>query len=84
MSMFGRAVLAHRPELDEVDVDVGVGDRVHHVEVADDVVGLCVDGVRLIDHRVRRGALLAEVDDRVRAEVADHLVHECGSQRSPT
>ena len=74
----GLAVLAHRPELDEVDVAVDVGDRVHHVEVADDVVRLRVDRVRLVDHRVRRGALLAEVDDRVGAEVADHLVDERG------
>ena len=42
-----RAVLAHRAELDQVDVAVDVGDRVHHVELADDVVGLRVDGVLL-------------------------------------
>ena len=74
----GLAVLAHRAELDQVDVAIDVGDRVHHVEVADDVVGLRVDRVRLVDHRVRRCALLAEVDDRLGAEVAHHLVHELG------
>ena len=70
------AVLAHRPELDEVDLTVDVADRVHHVEVADDVVRLRVHGVSLVDHRVRRGALLGVVDDRLGAEVADHLVDE--------
>ena len=84
MSMFGRAVLAHRAELDQVDVAVDVGDRVHHVERADDVVGLRVDRVLLVDHRVRRSPLLAEMDDRVGRELADHRVHEVGSQRSPT
>src|SRR5436305_2305107 len=32
--------------------------------------------MRLIDHRVRRGALLAEVHDRLWPEVGLHLVHE--------
>ena len=45
---------------------------------ADDVVDLGVDGVLAVHHRVRRGSLLGEVHDRVRAEVADHVVGEVG------
>ncbi len=73
-----RAVRAHRPELDQVDVRIDLGDRVQHVQRADDVVDLGVDGVLAVDHRVRRGPLLGEVHDRVRAEVADHVVGEVG------
>ena len=72
----GGAVLAHRPQLDQVDARVRLRDRVQHVEVADHVVGLRVDGVLPVDHRVRRGPLLAEVDDGVGLELADHLVGE--------
>ena len=72
------AVLAHRAELDDVDVAVDLADRVHHVEGADDVVGLRVDRVAAVDHGVRRGALLGEVDHRVGGELAEGVVDELG------
>ena len=55
---------------------IELGDRVEQVERADDVVHLGVDGVRPVDHRIRRAALFGEVDDRVRLERTDRLVQE--------
>ena len=69
-------VLAHRPELHQVDRGVDLRDRVEDVEGVHDVVVLRVDGVLLVDHRVRRGPLLGEVHDRVGPELADHPVGE--------
>jgi hypothetical protein len=74
----GRAVLAHGPELDQMDRRVDLGDRVEQVEGADHVVDLRVDGVLLVDHRVGSRPLLGEVDDRLGAEVRDGLGHERG------
>src|ERR1019366_8792076 len=72
----GRPVLAHGPELDEVDRRVDVHDRVEDVQRVDHVVVLRVDGVLLVDHRVRRGPLLSEVHDRLGAERLDDTVGE--------
>jgi error-prone DNA polymerase len=71
-----RTVLAHRAELDQVDLRVGLRDRVQQVERAQDVVRLGVDRMVAVDHGVGRGALLREVHHRVRAEIADHAVGE--------
>src|ERR1022692_4106494 len=70
----GRAVLTHGAQLDQVDLRVGLGDRVQHVEVADHVVGLGVDRVLPVNHGVRRGALLGEVNPRVGPEVLHYVV----------
>ena len=59
------AVDAHRPEMDDVGVELGLDERGEQVVRRVDVV---VDRVALVPralHRVRRGALLGEVDDRV-------------------
>jgi hypothetical protein len=74
----GRAVHAHRAQLDQVDVRVGLGDGVEHVERADHVVLLGVDRVPAVDHRVRRGPLLGVVHDRVGPEVLDDVIREHG------
>ena len=71
-----RAVLAHRAQLDQVDVGVGLGDREQHVQVPDHVVLLGVHRVRPVDHRVRRGPLLGEVDHGLGLEVPDDVVGE--------
>ena len=76
-----RAVLAHRAELDQVDVRVRLGDGVHQVQRADHVVVLGVDRVRPVDHRVRRCPLLGEVHDRVRLELPQHPVDEVGVEQ---
>ena len=72
----GRAVLAHRPELDEVDRGVDVGDGIDEVQRAHDVVDLGVDRVLAVDHGVGGAALLGEVDDGIGAEAAHHVVDE--------
>jgi hypothetical protein len=72
------AVFAHGAEFDQVDVGVDLGDRVQEIQGADDVVGLGVDGVRLVDHGVGCGALLGEVHDGVGGEGADGVGGELG------
>ena len=57
-------------------VGVELGDHVQEVERPHDVVHLGVDGVLAVDHRVRRAALLREVDDRLGFERTDRLVEE--------
>ena len=69
MSMFGRAVLAHRAQLDQVRVRRVVAHRPQQLERADDVAVLGDDGVVDAAHRPRRARLLAVVDDRVGLEV---------------
>ena len=69
------AVDAHRAEVDQVDVEARLDDAAQHVVGGADVV---VDGVplrRRVALRVRRRALLGEVDHRVRLLVLEHL-HE--------
>jgi len=83
ISMFGRAVLAHRDQLDQVDLRVDLGDREQQVEVCDHVVLLSVDGVLAVDHRVRRGALLGEVDHRVGRKSLMMWYVKIASVRSP-
>ena len=61
-----------------MDVGVDLLDRVHHVEVADDVVHLRVDRVLAVDHGVRRRALLPEVDDGIGPRLGDDAVGEGG------
>ena len=72
----GIAVLAHRPELHEVDRAVLLGDGVEQVERAHHVVDLGVDGVGPVDHRVRRTALLGEVHDGLGLEALDERLGE--------
>jgi len=72
------AVLTHRSELDEMDVGIDLLDGVEHVQGADHVVVLRVDGMLTVDHRIGRGALLREVDDRVGPEPVDHVERGVG------
>ncbi len=72
----GRAVGAHRAQLDQVDARVDLRDRVQQRQRAEHVVRLGVERVRPVDHRVRRGPLLGEVHDGVRPERPDHRVGE--------
>jgi hypothetical protein len=72
----GRAILAHRPELDQVAVRHELLDRKHHVDVADHVVVLREHRALAINHGVGGGPLLAEVHDRVGAEGGDGLRQE--------
>ena len=76
----GRAVFAHRAELHQMDGRVDLGDRVEQIEGADHVVVLGIGGVPAVDHRIRRGPLLGEVDDRLRREFANRTGQESGVQ----
>mmetsp|Transcript_4627 Transcript_4627/g.19072 ORF Transcript_4627/g.19072 Transcript_4627/m.19072 type:complete len:343 (-) Transcript_4627:35-1063(-) len=60
----GGTVLAHGAELDEVALRGELLDGVAHVDGAHDVVGLGEHGAGAVHHRVRRGALLSEVNAR--------------------
>ena len=79
----GVAVLPHRPELDEVDRRVDLGDGVHHVQRAHHVVDLRVDRVLAVDHGVGRRTLLAEVHDGVGLGLGDDAVGEGGVGEVP-
>src|SRR5215210_2519507 len=59
----GLAVLAHRAELHQVAVGHVLVYGEEHVQVADNVVVLGVDGMAPVDHRVGRRPLLGEVHD---------------------
>ena len=72
----GCPVLAHGPELDQMDVAVLLRDGVEEVERADHVVHLRVDGVLAVDHRVRGRALLREVHDGLGFERVERAVDE--------
>ena len=79
----GVAVLPHCPQLDEVNVGVGLLNGVHHVQVADDVVDLGVDRVLAVDHGIGGGTLLAEVDDGVGLRLGDDAVRKRGVGEVP-
>ena len=69
-----------------MDVGVGLLDRVEDVQGADHVVVLGVHGVLAVDHRIRRGALFREMNDRVGTESVDHVegrvrVRQIGDER---
>jgi hypothetical protein len=57
----GLAVLAHRTELHQVAVWYVLVYGEEHVQVADNVVVLGVDGMAPVDHGVGSGPLLGEV-----------------------
>ena len=59
----GLAVLAHRAELHQVAVGHVLVYGEEHVQVADNVVVLGVDGMAPVDHGVGRRPLLGEVHD---------------------
>ncbi len=80
--MFGRPVLAHRPELHQVAVGHPVADREQQVEVADHVRVLGLDRGLARLHRVGRRGLLAVVDDRLGQGLGDHRVEEARRPRS--
>ena len=69
-------VLSHCPELDQVAVRRQLLDGVQHVQRADNVILLRVDGPRPINHGVRRRALLSKVDDGLRLEGGERLLQE--------
>ena len=72
----GLAVLAHRPELDQVALGDVVADREEQVEVADHVGVLGLDRGLARGHRVGRRGLLAVVDDRLGGGLGDHLFEQ--------
>ncbi len=72
----GSAVLTHRPQLDQVDVAVLLGDGVEEVEGAGHIVDLRVDRVLAVDHRIGRRPLLGEVDHGLGLERGECLAHE--------
>jgi hypothetical protein len=72
----GLAVLAHRAELDEVAVRHVVAHREEQVEGADHVGVLGFDRALAREHGVRRGGLLAVVDDGLGAGLGDDRVEE--------
>ena len=76
ISMFGVPYSPIVPSLTRWIDRIELGDRVEQVQGTDDVVHLGVDGVRTVDHRVRRRSLLGEVDDRVGLEFTHRLVDE--------
>ena len=71
-----RAVLAHRPQLDQV----GLGGQVLHgeqdVQRAHDVVDLGDHGVPARQHRERRGAVFGVVDDGLGFEAPEDVLDE--------
>src|SRR5487761_1815889 len=71
----GGPVLAHGAQLDDVAVGGQVADGEEQVEGADHVVDLGLDGTAAADHRVGGGALLGEVDHRIRLGDADEHLH---------
>lgn len=64
----GGTVFAHGAELDKVTIGRVFSDGVEQIHGADDVVGLGVDGMTPIDHRVWGAALFAKMHDGVRSE----------------
>jgi len=60
------AVFSHGAQLDEVTLGHDFPNREEQIQRPHDVVDLRENRVLAIDHRVRRGALLGEVDDGVR------------------
>ena len=64
----GRAVFAHRAQLDQVTVRQKFAKREQHVQRADDVIHLRENCVLPIDHRIGSRALLREVHHCFRLE----------------
>ncbi len=67
----GRAVLAHGAQLDQVAIRPELLQGEEEVQRADHVVDLGEHRVFAVDHRVRRGALLGEMNDGVRSKGLD-------------
>src|SRR5438067_4268507 len=72
----GRAVLAHRAELDDVAVGHVLADREHQVEGADHVRLLREHRVLARLHRERRGRLLRVVDHHIGQHLGHNAVEE--------
>ena len=72
----GRAVLAHRAELDQMRVGDMLADSPQQLERADHIRLLGQHGVVDALHRKRGARLLAVVDDRVRL----HVAHDVGDE----
>ena len=72
----GCPVLAHRSKLHKVRVRCQVAHGKQHVQGADDVVYLGVDGVRTARHRVRSAGLLGVVHDRLRFELTEDALDD--------
>jgi dolichyl-phosphate-mannose-protein mannosyltransferase len=72
----GLAVLAHRPELDQMALGDVVANREEQIEVADHVRVLGLDRLLTRGHRVGSRCLLAVVDDRFGANLGDDAVEE--------
>ncbi len=56
------AVLAHGSEFDQMAVGPQLADREEQIQSADDVVDLSGNRMLAVDHRIRRGPLLGEMD----------------------
>ena len=62
----GSPVFAHGAQLDEVAIGAQFANGEEHVHGAHHVIHLGEDRVFAVDHRIRRGTLLGEMDDGVR------------------
>src|ERR1700733_255495 len=71
-----RTVLAHRPELHQVAVVVEFAQREQQVQRADHVIYLRERGVAPVNHRIRSGALLGEVDPGFGLEFVERFGEE--------
>jgi len=71
----GRAVFAHRAQLDEMAVRRAFAQRPEDVECPRQVVDLREHGAVVVDHGIRRGGLLAVVDDGFRTEGFKDVLH---------
>src|SRR5215216_6400623 len=72
----GLAVLTHRAELHQVAVGHVLAYGIEHVQVADNVVVLGVDGMAPVDHGVGCRPLLGEVHDGLWLVAPDNLGEE--------
>src|SRR5579863_202253 len=71
-----RPVFAHGPQLDQVAVGLKFLDGEQYVEGSDDIVYLAKDGVAAVDHGVRSGPLLGEMDHRLRRKLLHDFSQE--------
>ena len=62
----GRAIFAHRAELDQMAIRQKLTHREQHVQRAHDIVHLGENGVLAVNHRIGSGALFGKVHDRFR------------------
>src|ERR1700682_1727720 len=72
----GRSVFAHGSQLDEMALRAKFANSEEHVHRAYHIIYLREDGVLAVDHGIRSGALLSEVNDGVGSESLDRRFEE--------